>query len=303
MAVYSMTGYANVQKTTGSGADSSALDPQQIGLELRAVNSRFLDIGFRLPDSLRHLETSFREQLTKSVRRGKLEVRMTLTRQPSQSSSALSVDGLHQLVSLQDQVRNWLPNATPLSVYEVIRLNEREDNGELSLTNEEASALIQDAIAQLKNARASEGERLKALLLSQVSQLRELAVRAQPLIPKLVEQQRERFLQRWNDALKLTSGAPLPEAASDRALAEATAFAIRIDVAEELNRLQSHLIEIEQLFAKGGEMGKRLDFLIQELHREANTLGSKSAALELTQISVDMKVLVEQMREQVQNLE
>ena len=98
-------------------------------------------------------------------------------------------------------------------------------------------------------------------------------------------------------------GAGVPEAAQDRALSEATAFAIRIDVAEEITRLGSHLDELDRLLAKGGEIGKRLDFLIQELHREANTMGSKSAALELTHISVDMKVLIEQMREQVQNIE
>jgi uncharacterized protein (TIGR00255 family) len=141
------------------------------------------------------------------------------------------------------------------------------------------------------------------MLLGHLKQLRTLAQQAQPLVPKLVEQQRARFLERWKEAMNLTEGAALPEAAQDRALSEATAFAIRIDVAEELMRLGSHVDEIERLVKKGGEIGKRLDFLIQELHREANTLGSKSAALELTHISVDMKVLIEQMREQVQNLE
>jgi uncharacterized protein (TIGR00255 family) len=118
-----------------------------------------------------------------------------------------------------------------------------------------------------------------------------------------VAQQRQRFLDRWKEAMALADGTTLPEAAQDRALTEATAFAIRIDVAEEITRLNSHLDEIERLLKKGGEVGKRLDFLIQELHREANTMGSKSSALELTHISVDMKVLIEQMREQVQNIE
>jgi uncharacterized protein (TIGR00255 family) len=103
--------------------------------------------------------------------------------------------------------------------------------------------------------------------------------------------------------MALADGSTLPEAAQERALTEATAYAIRIDVAEELTRLNSHLVEIDRLLQGGGDIGKRLDFLIQELHREANTLGSKSATLELTRISVDMKVLIEQMREQVQNIE
>ena len=128
-------------------------------------------------------------------------------------------------------------------------------------------------------------------------------LRAVPLVPQLVAAQQARFLERWREAMALTDGTTLPEGAQDRALTEATAFAIRIDVAEELTRLNSHLDEIERLVGKGGEIGKRLDFLIQELHREANTLGSKSATLEMTRISVDMKVLIEQMREQVQNIE
>jgi uncharacterized protein (TIGR00255 family) len=141
------------------------------------------------------------------------------------------------------------------------------------------------------------------MLTERLGQLRALAQQAVPLVPKLVEQQRLRFIERWKEAMALTDGSTLPEAAQDRALTEATAFAIRIDVAEEITRLDSHLDEIERLLKKGGEVGKRLDFLIQELHREANTMGSKSSALELTHISVDMKVLIEQMREQVQNIE
>jgi uncharacterized protein (TIGR00255 family) len=141
------------------------------------------------------------------------------------------------------------------------------------------------------------------MLTDRLEQLRALALQAVPLVPQLVAQQRQRFLDRWQEAMALTEGATLPEAAQDRALTEATAFAIRIDVAEEVTRLNSHLDEIERLLKKGGEVGKRLDFLIQELHREANTMGSKSSALELTHISVDMKVLIEQMREQVQNIE
>jgi len=142
-----------------------------------------------------------------------------------------------------------------------------------------------------------------AILSSMPALTHSLAELAVPLVPHLVEQQRQRFLERWKDAMALADGSHLPEAAQDRALTEATAFAIRIDVAEELTRLRSHLDELSRLLTKGGDIGKRLDFLIQELHREANTLGSKSAVLEMTRISVDMKVLIEQMREQVQNIE
>jgi uncharacterized protein (TIGR00255 family) len=143
------------------------------------------------------------------------------------------------------------------------------------------------------------------VLHERIEHLRELAARAKPLVPQVVQRQRERFLERWNEALAASgaAGSVPAQALQERALNEAAAFAIRIDVAEELARLGSHLDEIERLLKAGGEVGKRLDFLIQELHREANTLGSKSAALELTGLSVEMKVAIEQMREQVQNLE
>ena len=163
--------------------------------------------------------------------------------------------------------------------------------------------LAQTALDALLDARAREGDKLVTMLRDRLASLRELAARAGPLVPQLVAQQRARFLERWQETLALAGGGVSAEAAQDRALTEATAFAIRIDVAEEITRLSAHLDEVERLLNKGGELGKRLDFLIQEMHREANTLGSKSAALELTRISVDMKVLIEQMREQVQNIE
>ena len=143
------------------------------------------------------------------------------------------------------------------------------------------------------------------VLVDKLQRLRELAAAAEPMVPAVVQRQQQRFLERWTEALAASGAAQTVSADSlkERALNEAAAYAIRIDVAEELARLRAHLDEIERLLHKGGEVGKRLDFLIQELQREANTLGSKSAALELTQVSVEMKVLIEQMREQVQNIE
>ncbi|TXH98752.1 MAG: YicC family protein, partial [Pseudomonas sp.] len=202
----------------------------------------------------------------------------------------------------QDSVKAWLPGAAPLSVADALRLCANANTSSHDWS-EAVPALAEEALTALLSAREREGSRLAAMVLDRAKQLRALAQQAVPLVPQLVEQQRQRFMERWKEAMALTDGAVLPEAARDRALTEATAFAIRIDVAEEITRLESHLDEIERLLKKGGEVGKRLDFLIQELHREANTLGSKSAALDLTRISVDMKVLIEQMREQVQNIE
>jgi len=161
----------------------------------------------------------------------------------------------------------------------------------------------------LREAREREGARLVAILAERIAHLRELAVQAAPLVPAVVKRQQQRFLERWQEALQnvpasASGGASISaDALRDRALNEAAAYAIRIDVAEELARLSAHLDEIARLLDAGGELGKRLDFLIQELHREANTLGSKSSALELTNLSVEMKVAIEQMREQVQNIE
>ncbi len=295
MAVYSMTGYASAQESPAQGAS-------RLGLEIRSVNSRFLDLSFRLADELRAHEPALRELLTGRLKRGKVEVRASVENPQGDGLRDPSLHMLQRLGTLQHAVRGVIPDAVPLSVAEVLRLGSGEGAVEVDW-GAALLALAPRVLADLSAAREREGRRLAEMLLGHLSQLRTLARQAQPLVPQLVEQQRQRFLERWKDAMALAEGAATPESAQDRALSEATAFAIRIDVAEELTRLAAHLDEIERLINKGGDVGKRLDFLIQELHREANTMGSKSAALELTRISVDMKVLIEQMREQVQNIE
>ena len=304
MPVYSMTGYASAQhSSTAANAESDNKMPLgQLGLEIRSVNSRFLDLTFRLPEDLRQFEPTLRDLLQGQLKRGKVEVRASIELAGSLSVADPSPRLMQRLNAVQDTVKAWLPTAAALSVADVMRMCAAE-HGVAQDWSPAVAPLANKVIKALLDARQREGARLSAMLLDHIAQLRKLAEQAVPMIPQLVEQNRLRFLARWKDAMSLTEGSVLPEAAQDRALTEATAFAIRIDVAEELTRLGSHLDEIERLIKKGGEVGKRLDFLIQELHREANTMGSKSAALELTHISVDMKVLIEQMREQVQNIE
>ncbi len=300
-----MTGYAAVQSNTASSAQDaeSSLDGNsRLGLEIRSVNSRFLDLAFRLPDELRQAEPALRELLTAKLKRGKVEIRVALESSSANSLKAPTPATLQRLGSLEDSIKSWLPNAAALSVADVLRIATNEDKKPHD-HSEELTKLAKKALKELLAAREREGARLKLMLLERTAQLRTLSAQAVPLVPKLVEQQKARFLERWKEAMALPDSKVLPEAAQDRALSEATAFAIRIDVAEEITRLASHLDEIDRLLDSGGELGKRLDFLIQELHREANTLGSKSASLELTHISVDMKVLIEQIREQVQNIE
>jgi uncharacterized protein (TIGR00255 family) len=295
-----MTGYANAQANAAPGETGAVAT--RLGLEVRTVNSRFLDIAFRLSEDLRQHEPQLRELIAARIKRGKVEVRAQLESAAGESVRDPGPRLLQRLATMQDNVRTWMPDVQPLSMSDVLRLAGSE-SGPTADLGEPLLELARRTLDELSSAREREGARLAAMLLSHLKQLRELARQAKPLVPQLVEQQRQRFLERWKEAMAVAEGTTIPEAAQDRALSEATAFAIRIDVAEELTRLASHIEEIESLVKKGGEVGKRLDFLVQELHREANTLGSKSAALELTRIAVDMKVLVEQMREQVQNIE
>ncbi|MFM2052513.1 MAG: hypothetical protein RL456_550 [Pseudomonadota bacterium] len=306
MSVYSMTGYASATASGGAGVGENpggaAVRTGTVTVELRAVNSRFLDLALRLPDELRALEPALREMLTQGFRRGKIELRLHAERGADAAASLPAPAQLAQLQRLHAAVLASLPDAASMSVHEVLQWC-RGAEPALGL-DEAATAAAREAVEGLRNARAREGERLVAILMERVTRLRELAAQAGPLVPQVVERQQQRFLERWHEALSAAGAGALPaQTLAERALSEAAAYAIRIDVAEELGRLGAHLDEIERLLGRGGELGKRLDFLIQELHREANTLGSKSAVLELSRISVDMKVLIEQMREQVQNIE
>jgi uncharacterized protein (TIGR00255 family) len=255
-----------------------------------------------LPEDLRQFEPALRDLIVGKLKRGKVEVRASIETAGATGVPEPTPKLLQRLNAAQDTVKSWLPQAGALSVADVLRIAATEQSGTRDWSAS-VMPLAEKSLKELLSARQREGARLSAMLTERLEQLRTLAQQAVPLVPQLVAQQRQRFLDRWKEAMSLADGSTLPEAAQDRALTEATAFAIRIDVAEEVTRLNSHLDEIERLLKKGGEVGKRLDFLIQELHREANTMGSKSSALELTHISVDMKVLIEQMREQVQNIE
>jgi uncharacterized protein (TIGR00255 family) len=303
MAVYSMTGYASVLASTPATGRPAGDTGASLSVELRSVNGRFLDIVLKLPEELRGLEPALRELLSASFRRGKLELRLSTQRESDAAWPDPAPEQLNRLTRLESTVRGWLPDARPLSVNEIMNWCRTGAAGER--LDDAALAAARDCIDALRDARQREGAKLVAMLTDRIARLRDLAQQAEPLVPAVVQRQQQRFLERWNDALAAAGAAGQipPEALQERALNEAAAFAIRIDVAEELTRLRAHLDEIARLLTAGGELGKRLDFLIQELHREANTMGSKSAALELTGVSVEMKVLIEQMREQVQNLE
>jgi uncharacterized protein (TIGR00255 family) len=311
MSVYSMTGYASAsagpaaenEVAPGSEANVQRVTPGALGVELRSVNSRFLDLAFRLPDEFRALEPALREMLAAAFRRGKIEMRLFTRGDADTAWPQPQIDQLNRLSHLESTVQGWLPQARALSVNEVLQWCKAGQGAPRQ--EEQALDAARRCVAALREAREREGERLVAVLRERVAHLRGLAGQAEPLVPAAVARQQQRFVERWKEALAVTGAEQTiaEEALRERALNEAAAFAIRIDVAEELARLRAHLDEITRVLAAGGEVGKKLDFLIQELLREANTLGSKAGSLELTNVAVAMKVAIEQLREQVQNIE
>ena len=303
-AVYSMTGFATGTLTTDTTLGFT--------LDIRSVNSRFLDLSFKLPDSYRHLEAKLREAVTSRLKRGKCEIRLNIQATAAAAANTATLDAarITSLMMQQAQILALAPNAAALSVAEILALasSKGESTAAASPSDAVLTSLMQTTLDDFMQARSLEGGRLASVMLAQVQSLREQRTAVMPLIPALIELQRQKFLQKFGDAVADSGGKISASSAEERALTEATAFALRIDVTEEVNRLGSHLDEIESLLTKGPdkkgtELGKRLEFLIQELQREANTLGSKSATLETTKIAVEMKVLIEQLREQVQNIE
>ena len=289
---------APLNSMTGFAAATANLAHGSINLELRAVNSRFLDLSFRMGDDFRALEPAIRERLNEKVKRGKLECRLNFSaREGGQLPGAPNADMLRQLAMLADQVRAALPDARPMSVAEILRWpGVLADNAcDPEALQAAALGLLDEAIRDFNASRAQEGAKLAAIILQRVEAMRVLAADLRPRAPEIVAAFRDKISRRMEEILQGSD----PE----RIHQEVALFAQKIDVDEELDRLTTHLDEVERVLKQGGSAGKRLDFLMQELNREANTLGSKAAAMELSQASVEMKVLIEQMREQIQNIE
>ncbi len=287
--IYSMTGYAARTRDVERGA---------LHLELKSVNSRYLDFHFRICEELRVVEPALRELIGARLSRGKVECRLNfvpaVVRAQQQS---LNGELLARLKSFDAQVRAELPQAAPLSVSEVLRWPGMFGDDSLDVEALAAATLelAREAVADFAATRAREGEKLAAVILERVARMRELVVDVAPRIPVAQAAFQDKLKQRLVDALG--------SADDERVRQEVAVFAVRIDVAEELARLSTHLDEVERVLQAGGATGKRLDFLMQELNREANTLGSKSVVTEVSQTAMELKLLIEQMREQIQNLE
>ena len=287
--IFSMTGFAAV---------AVELPGVALAVELRSVNHRYLDLQIRLPDELRGLETALRERLLAELKRGKVECRVALTRAPAGAAS-LAVDAARvgQLAKAAADVAAGAPGATSLTIGEILRWPGvlAEPTVAPAALAAQAGNLVAKALTELSASRAREGAKLAATLEERCAAIDAQVARVAPRIPAIHASYSDKL------AVRLREAGLDPD--QDRLKQELALFATKVDVAEELSRLSTHIAEVRRVLAAGGSAGKRLDFLMQELHREANTLGSKSVDAELSQASLEMKVLIEQMREQVQNIE
>lgn len=297
--IQSMTGFAQASGNSPMGA---------VLLELRSVNARFLEISLRLPDELRAAEPMIRERLQARLARGKVDVRASL--QPSlPGTEGLRLDDalIAALSQAEQQICVHLPDAAPLSVADVLRFpgvitETRAHSGQML---EFFQPLVAQAVEGLSQSRAREGERLKTVILDRVQAMRGIIARQAERAPELLRLHETRLIERLRTVAESALGdlaLPVEETMS-RIRQEVALHGMKSDVVEELQRLDIHLQELATLMSQGGAVGRKLDFLMQELNREANTLGSKSADLATTASSLELKVLIEQVREQIQNLE
>ena len=287
--IYSMTGYASASREFSYGV---------LNLELRSVNHRYLDIQFRLPDELRSVESQLREVLAARFGRGKVDCRATFATGAGASRALhLNEDLMRELLALAAKVRGVLPDAPGLGTADVLRWPGMlgADTVPVEELKQACRELLAKAIEELAATRRREGEHLKVLLLERIAAMETHIAGVAPRIPQAVAAFREKLAARLKEAL---AGGD-----DERIRQEVALFANKIDVDDEWSRLTTHVTEVKRVLAAGGAAGKRLDFLMQELNREANTLGSKSADAAVSQAAMELKVLIEQMREQVQNIE
>ena len=299
MTVASMTGYAVASGATPLGT---------VTIECRSVNSRFLDLALRLNEDLRFADPLIRETLQKRITRGKVEIRGYITPDENAAPVRINTAVLNRLIEVQNTILETLPQANKLSVSNLLAMP-----GVMVTDRPDQDAVAQAVLTVLNNmldaftaSRAREGEALANVLLNNCEQIEEVVTDIKGRMPDILAHIENKLRERLENALSsaLTETSMLTrEEVSDRIRQEVTLYALRMDVEEEINRLFTHVAEVRRILKKGGAVGRRLDFVVQEMNREANTLGSKAAAIEMTNASVALKVIIEQMREQIQNLE
>lgn len=267
--------------------------------EIRSINHRYLEIGLHLPDVLRALEMPIREQMYQFLKRGKIECGIRYQANPAAQDSAflINLPLAKQLCAASEEINALLKNPGLVNPADILRMpgvmqTKEIDLGELQ---QEVMTLIDASLKELIIVRAREGEELKQLFLQRLDSLRKELSKVRVQLPQVIAEQRERIFKRFTDAKVELDPVRLEQ--------EMLMFSQKIDVAEEIERAETHVNEVARILKEGGVVGRRLDFLLQELNREANTLGSKSVDAVLMHAAVEMKVLIEQIREQVQNVE
>lgn len=287
--IFSMTGFAALERETASGI---------LIIELRSVNHRYLELQLKLDDSVRSFEPLVRELVATKLGRGKVECRMSLMPRANQAKQAhLDKAVLQQLAHMASTVQQHFPQSPPLGVADILRWPGvlMSDSANHEALAEEIQVSLTQALQDMADSRSREGAKLKALILERLAEMEQQIAQVKPLLPLQIKAYQERLTAKFQETMKNFD--------EERIGQELILFAQRIDVDEELTRLTAHMSEVKRILDSNGAAGKRLDFLMQELNREANTLGSKSVSTEVTQVSMALKVLIEQMREQIQNIE
>lgn len=287
--ILSMTGYASLESNTKNGV---------LLLECRSVNHRYLELQLKLDDNLRQFEATARELVQAKLGRGKVDIRMNMMREAG-ADAALQLNHtvLQQIAESAKTAAQYFPHTQPINMLDILRMPgvmiaDAMDNDALEADFKQS---LNQVLQSLIDAREREGTKLKAIILDRLQQIEQHVVKVKPMMPGLIGQYQTKLTAKLHEATNSHD--------DDRIRQEIVLYAQRIDVDEELTRLTSHISEVKRILQAGGAVGKRLDFLMQEMNREANTLGSKSVAIETSQISMELKVLIEQMREQIQNIE
>ena len=297
--ISSMTGYANAKVQTDMGL---------LSIDIRSVNSRFLDLSFRASEEIRFLEPKFREIISGKIARGKMECRLNLVDSGLSADTALNEEALNKLMALQTQVLKTDPSATALRVADILNypgivaapVPDPEVFAKQVLTG------FEQCLEVFNESRQREGAALAQVLLKYCTQIEDLVNTLRPKIPEILQAQKDKLTERLEEALgtTLADGAQITkEEVNERIRQEITLYGIKLDVNEEMERLCTHVKEVRRILDRGGPVGRKLDFLMQEFNREANTLGSKAVSISMTDTSVNLKLVIESMREQIQNLE
>lgn len=298
MAVFSMTGFAHQQVQTLLGI---------LNIELKSVNSRYLEVSCRLPDELKAFEGDIRSILSANVKRGKVDCRISWMGD-IKVEKELDTDSLKTLLSLQNQVLEELPSATSMSVESILTYPGllKSKTIDQEMLKAEVFKGLTSALDIFNGSRRREGEALSTVIENYCSQIESIVGELKPKLPLMLEALQQKLEQRLSESLEkiLSAKSELSsEEVRERIRQEVLLYAIKMDVDEEMNRLLTHVTEVRRTLTQGDEVGKKLDFMMQELNREANTLGSKAVAIEMTQTSLNLKIVIEKMREQIQNFQ